>query len=146
MNFKNQISTSREQSERLLSLGVKPETADMSIPTRENPNLNVSARPYHDWNTYWKNHQYVIPSWSLSRLLEMMPPYLENYGSLYLNCGLHIERYNAYNKDKAHKYNVEFGIGSTTSRYENVFDCIIETIGWLILNGHFNKEYLNDNP
>lgn len=29
MNFKTPISTTREQSERLLALGVKPETADM---------------------------------------------------------------------------------------------------------------------
>lgn len=129
MNFKNQISTSREQSERLLSLGLKPETADMCYI--DDFLLSLTDEDMQD-----------LPSWSLSRLLEMMPPYLENYGSLYLNCGLHIERYNACNKDKAHKYNVEFGIGSTTSRYENVFDCIIETIGWLILNGHFNKEYL----
>ncbi len=64
----------------------------------------------------------------------------------FLNDVVKVPHCKLYNKDKAHKYNVEFGIGSTTSRYENVFDCIIETIGWLILNGHFNKEYLNDNP
>ena len=29
MNFKTPISTTREQSERLLALGVKPETADL---------------------------------------------------------------------------------------------------------------------
>lgn len=29
MNFKSQIATTHEQSERLLALGLKPETADM---------------------------------------------------------------------------------------------------------------------
>lgn len=141
MNFKNQISISREQSERLLSLGVSSDTADMSLLINKGSTFLI-PQPFPEIALRDKKAFLVIPSWSLSRLLEMMPPYLENYGSLYLNCGLHIERYNADNKDKAHKYNVEFGIGSTTSRYENVFDCIIETIGWLILNGHFNKEYL----
>nr|DAE17985.1 MAG TPA: hypothetical protein [Siphoviridae sp. ctr8v12] len=31
MNFNTKIATTREQSERLLALGVKPETADMSM-------------------------------------------------------------------------------------------------------------------
>lgn len=29
MEFKSQIATTREQSERMLALGIKPETADM---------------------------------------------------------------------------------------------------------------------
>ncbi len=63
-NFKSQICTSREQSERLLALGLKPETADM----------------YH-WESEGKIYTYVgqcsdingIPAWSLHRLIEMMP-------------------------------------------------------------------------
>lgn len=43
MNFKSQICTTREQSERLLALGLKQETADMSIPIKDNPNLYCSA-------------------------------------------------------------------------------------------------------
>ena len=31
-NFNSQICTTREQSERLLALGLKPETADMKYP------------------------------------------------------------------------------------------------------------------
>lgn len=73
MEFKSQIATTREQSEQLLALGLKPETADMSIPIKDNPNLYCSARPYNDWNGYWKHNRFVIPAWSLSRLLEMMP-------------------------------------------------------------------------
>ena len=66
--FNSQICTSREQSERLLALGLKKETADM----------------------YWVNHLDLwmpvmllyedrpldnndIPAWSLHRLIEMMP-------------------------------------------------------------------------
>ena len=130
MNFKNQISTSREQSERLLSLGVKPETADMSIPTRENPNLNVSARPYHDWNTYWKNHQYVIPSWSLSRLLDIMPE------SIFIKSDRRALK--LYPPVVAYVYDN----GAAFFDSMNIFENIIDMIDWLIQNGHFNKEYL----
>jgi hypothetical protein len=63
-NFKSTICTSRSQSERLLALGLKPETADM----------------YH-WESEGKIYTYVgqcsdingIPAWSLHRLIEMMP-------------------------------------------------------------------------
>ena len=68
MKFNSQICTTREQSERLLELGLKKETADM----------------------YWVNHLDLwmpvmllyedrpldnndIPAWSLHRLIEMMP-------------------------------------------------------------------------
>lgn len=138
MNFKNQISTSREQSERLLSLGVKPETADMSIPTRENPNLNVSARPYHDWNTYWKNHQYVIPSWSLSRLLEMMPKLIQmEIGDYYfLLSSLWISYANVLHGEIVDEFK------SISITHDALFDELIDMIEWLIQNGHFNKEYL----
>ena len=67
MKFNSQICTTREQSERLLELGLKPETADM----------------------YWVNHLDLwmpvmllyedrpldnndIPAWSLHRLIEMV--------------------------------------------------------------------------
>ena len=39
MNFKSQIATTREQSERLLALGIKPETADMYLKYDGNPYL-----------------------------------------------------------------------------------------------------------
>ena len=62
-NFKSQICTSREQSERLLALGLKKETADM-----------------HHWESEGKIYTYVgqcsdvngIPAWSLGRLIEMV--------------------------------------------------------------------------
>ena len=63
MKFNSQIATSRVQSERLLALGLKPETADM----------------YH-WESEGKIYTYVgqcsdingIPAWSLGRLVEII--------------------------------------------------------------------------
>lgn len=66
--FKSQICTTKEQSERLLALGLKKETADMWLR----------------WLYRYKNEDYYlpisseiethkdIPAWSLHRLLEML--------------------------------------------------------------------------
>lgn len=73
MDFKNNNSTTPEQSERLLGLGVKPETADMhytSIPTLKADTLQVSASIFLDLGAPGDGD---VPSWSLSRLLEMIP-------------------------------------------------------------------------
>ena len=69
MKFNSQVATSRVQSERLLALGLKKETADMC----------------HFW--HWESDDYSrvcaswefahrsnkdIPAWSLHRLIEMV--------------------------------------------------------------------------
>ena len=63
-NFKSQICTTREQSERLLALGLKPETADMCwIPLNDGRCvIGISAEIKLD----------IIPAWSLHRLIEMI--------------------------------------------------------------------------
>lgn len=64
--FNSQICTSREQSERLLALGLKKETADM-------------RRPHYNEHTPWVIderdclNEHWLPAWSLHRLIEMMP-------------------------------------------------------------------------
>lgn len=78
MKFNSQICTTREQSERLLSLGLKKTTADMKYPcTREyyggvltegTSSLPIIIDTEDDDIT-----EYDIPAWSLHRLLEMMP-------------------------------------------------------------------------
>lgn len=70
MKFNSQICTSREQSERLLALGLKKETADMvwthayystwAATAKENPLY------FHEAD------EDTIPAWSLHRLIEMM--------------------------------------------------------------------------
>lgn len=66
MKFNSQICTSREQSERLLSLGLKKETADMRWERiGQMYDYYASAKkPYISSD---------IPAWSLHRLIEMMP-------------------------------------------------------------------------
>ena len=75
MEFKSQICTTKEQSERLLKLGLKKETADMVwVNDSYNTSLKESLwRPVVlvDCEAiYIENHR--IPAWSLHRLLEML--------------------------------------------------------------------------
>lgn len=67
-NFKSQVCTSRPQSERLLALGIKPETADMSSDGWNYPVVS--------WGMEWSKKVIEsgrLPAWSLHRLIEMMP-------------------------------------------------------------------------
>ena len=67
-NINSQICTTREQSERLLALGLKKETADMKhIPYSS----DVVPKRYDD--NFGFNDSEYIPAWSLHRLIEMMP-------------------------------------------------------------------------
>ena len=65
MEFNSQICTTREQSERLLSLGLKKETADM-----------YWTKPFNEWFPIVKRGNEKIddeniPAWSLHRLWEL---------------------------------------------------------------------------
>ena len=58
LKFNSQVCTTKIQSQRLLELGLKPETADMYIFDNE----VYIGKPNIDY----------IPAWSLHRLLEMI--------------------------------------------------------------------------
>ena len=66
MKFNSQICTSREQSERLLALGLKKETADMAIE----PDLESTYEVYYI--SAYPPSKRDIPAWSLHRLIEIV--------------------------------------------------------------------------
>jgi hypothetical protein len=69
--FNSQICTSREQSERLLALGLKKETADMYYRFYDADTYEVNPT----WETIWEDrndYKKIIPAWSLHRLIEMV--------------------------------------------------------------------------
>ena len=82
MEFKSQICTTREQSERLVAMGLKPETADMmwdaitvikGKPVQEPMwSLRTYYYPKKSSILYDNEEQVFIPAWSLNRLLELM--------------------------------------------------------------------------
>ena len=64
-NFKSSVCTTKEQSERLLALGLKKETADMCHRTNGMDIYFITAlNPLRNPND--------IPAWSLHRLIEMV--------------------------------------------------------------------------
>ena len=76
MEFKSQIGTTKEQSKRLVDMGINPDTADLSIsstgilytfPYKETKYFAIKNKITSRDNIHFN----VIPSWSLHRLLEI---------------------------------------------------------------------------
>lgn len=167
MNFKSKICTTREQSERLLTLGLKPETADMvyhftkskveslqwelqpKTPTLRGTfwtpqRIAKLGSPFHKhsdgspmtgeevFDDIWGKD---IPAWSLARLLEMMPQYIDKKEQIILMIEPPLICY----YDTAFK-----GLYHFTTQID-IFDNCVGMIAWLISNGHFNNEYYNKN-
>lgn len=125
-NFKSQIATSREQSERLLALGLKKETADMCWTKMAAIRGTFYVPELAPINMVSWRH---TPAWSLHRLIEMMPKTIGRYFQYTSNdsCG--------YMDEDALNMNGGFDEG-------NIYDSIISCIEWLIKEGYFPKEYL----
>lgn len=65
MKFNSQICTTKEQSERLLALGLKRETADMHHYKWSEGYWDIQACPVRG------SEPCYIPAWSLHRLIEI---------------------------------------------------------------------------
>jgi hypothetical protein len=124
MEFTSQICTTRSQSKRLLALGLKKETADMTYLNDE-----ICAASYNEMECPYDN--LVKPAWSLHRLIEMCP--LIPNPSRFLAVTSFKTVYVRMNDEMDVCY-----AGKGT--YNNLIDCI----EWLIKEGYFNKEYLEE--
>lgn len=118
VKFNSQICTSVEQSNRLLELGLKPETADMVLI------YNIFSKTYEPLpKAFPTANKCEIPAWSLHRLIEMCNK---------TQFGMTISIYN-------NEVTVD---GDLFEVFDNTYDNLISIIEWLIERGHFNKEYL----
>ena len=126
-NFKSQIATTTEQSERLIALGLKKDTADMV-------HRSIGITPFNVWDKQEIEDNFY-PAWSLHRLIEMMPLDVIPEGG-FDNCFTLIKNY-------PKGYSVEYD-GFSYYHKENIYDTIIEGIEHLIKEGYFNKEYLEE--
>ena len=138
-NFKSSICTSHEQSERLFALGLKKDTADM-----------IWTHAYYGtWVvTALENPLYEegdsVPAWSLGRLIEMLPspiPISEDLPTFHHYAYLDLSKvsvdYEWENYDGEDKMLVGF--------YGNgFFAAVVDATEWLIKNGYFPKEYLEE--
>ena len=72
-NFKSSVCTSLEQSERLLALGLKKETADMGYVEVfcTDDTVILRAETLSEGYTI-RDDDCIIPAWSLHRLIELI--------------------------------------------------------------------------
>ena len=135
--FLSQVCTTREQSERLLKLGLKKETADCCwCYHRVTATWYIAA---HNWEAAYS------PAWSLHRLIDMLPHVITGLvisadgKEIKMFCYLRITKgevaYWYYNEDGIIECYEVFGGGDL---YKNVID-IIE---FLISENFFQKDYM----
>lgn len=132
MKFNSQICTTKEQSERLLALGLKKETADMYYT---NASLLLEKDKFHlECKDYSQLQKEVIsqicpftfiPAWSLHRLIEIS----------------NIQRFHIVDKVMVEDGECKTWFGDYGNK---LYDNTIDLIEWLIKEGHFNKEYLEE--
>ena len=127
-NFNSQVCTDKVQSERLLALGLKKETADMHWAYH-----SVTATRYmvaHPCDGVGE----CIPAWSLHRLIEMMPEEIE-----FPISGMPKDFHFEIHRGLVRYYN---GYVCCVMEGGGYYKGIIDCIEWLIKEGYFNKEYL----
>lgn len=131
-DFNSSVCTDRHQSERLLALGLKSETADAIIPIKFNPEKFPTLVPQDFWisdDPFYRNvRENSIPAWSLGRLIELcdedrLPISFHKKGKVKI------------------KVNHIHPTHDGRSGY-NYYDSFIDCIEWLIKEGYFNKKYL----
>ena len=139
--FNSAVCTSVEQSQRLLDLGLKPETADM-VHIKELAYDEVAHCTY-DADTYMirpidylegERHRGHIPAWSLHRLKCLLPtkiPYERGYLTTEIINNVNL----MFITDTSEQRVISF-------IHENLYESMIKCIKWLINENYFNKEYL----
>lgn len=107
--------TSKEQSKRLIELGLSPETADMYYED------DISIVVGHSW------HERHIPCWSVGALLEVMPKL-----GVYPTFDLDREKPSIfYLNDGTYQDEVVFG----STLLETTFNMVV----WLLENNYIKK-------
>ena len=138
LKFDSAICTSGVQSERLLSLGLKKETADCALLPLTDKVTSVLVKPST------KDIKNTIPAWSLGRLIEMLPspipiskdlPTFHHYA--YLDLSKVSVHYYWENYDGA-----ERALASFCSN--DFFAAVVDATEWLVEEGYFPKEYLEE--
>lgn len=169
MEFKSQIATTREQSQRLLALGLKPETADMVY------HYTNSCVKHLEWDLKAEPPTLRGKFWNPERIAKLKSPFhkhpdgtpmtgeeifdglwgkdipawsLSRLLELIPKSIEQINRPNAdldINSDGVYWFVIYEELGYEVIHQEmkhDLFDAIISTIQWLISKNRFNKEYL----
>lgn len=141
MKFTSKPCTNKEQSQKLIDMGLNTKTADCYNRQEEHGWINMIGKTSLETD---------IPAWSSARLLEMIPKsFREDDKLFYLNIYTDADFYDFeyesnvvdYDYDDYADYDehtISIGYGYDAELYE----ALIETIQILIERGHFNKEFM----
>ena len=138
-NFKSQICTSREQSERLLALGLKKDTTDMVWTHAYYGTWVVTASE----NPLYEEGD-SVPAWSLGRLIEMLPnpiPISENLPTFHHYAYLNLSKVSVDYEWEDYDGEDRALVGFTGNGF---FAAVVDATEWLIKEGYFLKEYLEE--
>ena len=124
MHFNSQVCTTKKQSEQLLALGLKIETADMGLCV----DIPIVIE---DWETQ-DTTLIDTPAWSLGRLIEMLPHFISSMDAVLI-----------ISKDGV-SYDSDSVLGESVYFQEDygLFQNIIDCIEWLVKEGKLKKNYL----
>ena len=119
IEFKSQICTTREQSERLLKLGLKKETADCALHF---DCVDIDGEVHY--MAYEIGHKCCgIPAWSLHRLLFLIPKEVNIDGF---------------------KFSLRSDVIMRLEDADYIYERLIGIIERVIEQGYFNKDYLEN--
>lgn len=140
MEFKSLIATTRYQSEQLLAMGLKPETADMYLKYDGNSYFITYTLTAKDNLVPYTLKEEDIPVWSLSRLLELLPVEVPDpkpgFESHHPELIIHENGYNI----SIRRYTADCLVG--THIEDSPINSCVSIIEWLIKKKLFNKEHL----
>ena len=131
MKFNSQICTTREQSERLLALGLKKETADMEIHNFKDDEQETFEIGYANKGYMEPEFAEIVdclPAWSLGRLVEIIN-----------KCN-----FESFESERWKKEAKKFCRYVLVSYSDDLIETSVEIIEALIEKGYFNKEYLEE--
>lgn len=126
--MKTNISTNKEQSDRLLKCGVQAESADMYINNYD----ELWAAPFKDCAR--KKEEGFAPAWSLSALLGLLP------------FKIHSGKYEYWLDIAPMDYGKQWSIGyyctekprviKGLTHTDSLIECAVQEIEWLTSNGY----------
>ena len=163
MKFNSNICTTREQSERLLALGLKPESADMvyhytksRVPALE---WELQTKPPTLRGNFWTPERIAklarrgetgeevfdglwgkdVPAWSLSRLMELLPTEIPDPKPRFKPHHPELVKKKRGYTLSIRRYTADCLVG--THIEDDPIECCISMIDWLIKHNHFDKQY-----